>query len=98
MACRVAAAAPHAGKSGLRSYSSDARACSCEFVATSAARLKISELIRRNSNAITEHARLNRSADFRLRGVLGMVAGVRKTACHQRSAYLGITGNTTCDG
>jgi len=35
---------------------------------------------------MTEHARLNRYADFRLRGVLGMVAGVRHTACHQRSA------------
>jgi hypothetical protein len=30
-----------------------------------------------------EDARRNRYADFRLRGVLGMVAGVRHTARHQ---------------
>jgi hypothetical protein len=55
-------------------------------VATSASRLKVFEMIRCHSNAMTEHARLNRYADFRLRGVLGMVVGVRHAARHQRSA------------
>ena len=34
---------------------------------------------------MTEDARRNRYADFLLRGVLGMVAGARATARHQRS-------------
>jgi hypothetical protein len=32
---------------------------------------------------MTEDARMNRCADFLLRGVLGMVAGVRHATCHQ---------------
>ena len=48
----------------LRSYSSDARASSSYLAATSAARLKTPELIRRNSNALTEDARRNRCGRF----------------------------------
>jgi len=44
----------------------------------------MSELTQGNSNATTEDARMNRCADFLLRGVLGMVAGVRHAARHQR--------------
>jgi hypothetical protein len=80
----------------LRSYPDDARASSGLFAATCGARLKTSALIRHHENALTEDARsrLRRSAasaakgiaaaDFRLRLALGMVAGIRHAACHQR--------------
>jgi hypothetical protein len=62
--------------------STRARLICCSATA-SAARHETPVLIRRNENALMENARRNRYADFRLRGVLGMVAGVRHTARHQ---------------
>src|SRR4030095_12555386 len=82
MAHRVAVAAPHAGKSAPL-IPCDDRASSGSFETTSAARLKTSAVTRDNQNALTEDARMNRCADFQLRGVLGMVAGARHAACHQ---------------
>jgi len=46
--------------------------------------LKAPELARDNQNTWPEDARRNRSANFRLRSVLGMLARVRHAACPRR--------------
>ena len=47
-------------------------ACNCWLGATSIARLKTPSLTRRNSNALTEHARRIATADFRLAERVGL--------------------------
>jgi hypothetical protein len=48
----------------LRSDTAGSRASSCWLAATPAARLKLSEVVRHNSNAMTEGARRNRCGRF----------------------------------
>ena len=54
------------------SHSIAPRACNRWLGATSIARLKTPSLTRRNSNALTEHARRIASADFRLAARVGL--------------------------
>jgi hypothetical protein len=49
-------------------------------------RLESPALPRGNQIAWTEEARRNRSANFLLRGALGMLARVRHAVCHRRMA------------
>ena len=83
MACRVAAA-PRTPGNCLRSYSDVSCACSRWLATTCATGSKRHGVPHNNQNTWTEHAQLNRSANFRLRGELGMLARVRHAACHRR--------------